>query len=116
MLKFKRRAHTDYMCFTFKNLGDKTSSELRKEAKCKGEFEVGWHFLVHQDGFIEMGRDDKAWAGIICPCDYKVTLWVMIDRGSSEVLTEHQKDSLEYLHSLFPESTIIWDSDVKEEE
>lgn len=107
MLKFKNRARTDYMFISYEELHGEGVDELRKKAKKAGDFDVGFHYLIKEDGWIEHGRDDKAWAGHTCPCDCTSTLWILVDGKEDEGLTDNQQSSLEYLHSLFPEATIV---------
>lgn len=107
MLKFKERPRTDYFLVTYEDVNGLNVDDLKAEAKKIGDFDVGFHYLIHKDGWIEHGRDDKAWAGHRCVKDYKVTLWVLVDGEEEEGLTDNQRASLEYLHSLYPESTIV---------
>lgn len=54
------RASTNYILIIDIDLKDKRFKTLFREARQKGDFDVDFHFLVHRDGNVEVGRDIDA--------------------------------------------------------
>lgn len=59
-VKFLDRASTNYILIIDIDLKDKSFKTLFREARQKGDFDVDFHFLVHRDGNVEVGRDIDA--------------------------------------------------------
>ena len=54
------RASTNYILIIDIDLKDKSFKTLFREARQKGDFDVDFHFLIHRDGNVEVGRDIDA--------------------------------------------------------
>ena len=56
-MKFKERLATNYIYVVLKNLDNKSAHQLFVEARRKGEFDTGYHLILHNDGNIENDRN-----------------------------------------------------------
>lgn len=107
MLKFKQRQKTDYFYVTCRDYTGKSMIEIKKDFLCKGDFDVDFHYLVRRSGFVETGRDTGAYAGHMCPYNPEATVMIVCDGVDADGLTEDQQKALEYLHDIYPDSTIV---------
>jgi hypothetical protein len=105
VLKFKERERTDYVMVVLGDCHNKDMTELRREAKCRGDFEVGWHYLVRRDGSIEKGRIDTAPAGHTLPgCNTSV--YILVDTDPDEGVTDAQDDAYYFIRGIWPEASM----------
>lgn len=109
MLKFKHRDTTENFLVSCRQYVDRSVYDIKRSFKMIGDFDVDFHYLVRKSGFVEPGRDTEAWAGHRCPYEPSVTLWVVceVDDELMPQLTPEQQSSLEALHDMFPDSTIV---------
>ena len=105
MLKFKERERTDFVQIVIGDCHNKDMNTLRREAKCRGDFDVPWHYLVRKDGTIEKGRDDSAPAGHMLPnCDTSV--YILVDMEPDAGVTEKQEEAYTFIRYIWPEASM----------
>lgn len=95
-IKFKDRERTEFISVHEVNLNGKTHRDMIKEARKNGEFDVPYHYLVHDTGTIETGRKDTAVGGRNFP-SYDSAVFVLCDLNGHERMTDAQTSALDVL-------------------
>lgn len=95
-IKFKNREQTEFISVHEVNLNGKTHRDMIKEARKKGEFDVPYHYLVHDTGSIETGRNEKAVGGRSFP-SYDSAVFILCDLNGHDRMTDAQGAALEVL-------------------
>lgn len=88
MLAFRKRTFTEWLAIVKKPLKGATKETLLSEARRLGEFDTGYHFIIHNDGSIEADRDIEA----VAQWDFKdnaTSIYVLCDTDGS--LTDSQR-------------------------
>lgn len=106
MLKFKQRKSTDAIIVVEKNIANASVNDLRAEAKRLGDFDIGYHLIVYQDGALGYGREMTAPAGHDLPhCD--TSLYVLVDVGNEGKISDAQKKALKYIQKMQPNAQLM---------
>lgn len=95
-IKFKEREQTVFVQVHEVNLNGKTHIDLVKEARQKGEFDVPYHYLIHDNGTIGKGRDEKTIGGRNYP-SYDSAVFIVCDLNGHDKMTDAQSRALEAL-------------------
>lgn len=95
-IKFKEREQTEFISVHEVDLNGKTHADLVKEARKRGEFDVSYHYLVHDTGTIESGRDEKAIGGRMFP-SYDSAVFILCDINGHDKMTDAQSSALDVL-------------------
>lgn len=105
-LKFKKRKSTDNIIVVERNIANAPVNDLRVEAKRLGDFDIGYHFVVYQDGAIGVGRQEDAPAGHNLPkCD--TSLYVLVDIGNVGDVSDAAKKALDYIQRKYPDAKMM---------
>lgn len=95
-IKFKEREQTEFISVHEVDMNGKTNDELVKEARKRGEFDVPYHYLVHDTGTIESGRDENAIGGRMFP-SYDSAVFILCDLNGHDEMTDAQSSALDVL-------------------
>lgn len=95
-MKFKLRPSTDFLYIHLKDTGGLSVRELHREARKAGKLDIGYHYVVQENGVVEQGREQYVVAGYdLENCDRSI--YVLVDCGENGKLTDSQKVSLQDL-------------------
>lgn len=101
-IKFKKRKSTDAIVVVEQNIANAPVNDLRVQAKRLGDFDIGYHYVVYQDGCIGRGRDEDAPAGHTFPnCD--TSIYVLVDIGNAGEVSDAAKKALDYIQGIYPD-------------
>lgn len=78
-MKFKKRASTDYIYVVKKQLKGASLATLFKQARRAGEFDTGYHYLLHNTGEIEVDRAPADTVAQYNFPDNTVSLYILAD-------------------------------------
>lgn len=95
-IKFKEREQTIFIQVHEDDLKGKTHVDFVKEARQRGEFDVPYHYLIHDTGTIETGRDEKAIGGRNYP-SYDSAVFIVCDLNGHDKMTDAQRSALDVL-------------------
>lgn len=98
MIKFLERETTDQIALLFKPEWEKLSvEEIEIEQKRKGNFNLGFHFILRKNGEIDEGIDHKIY-GDVDVYGYKTSILVAV---TSKALSKKQQGTLDNLKALY---------------
>lgn len=108
-IKFRNRSMTDLIIVADIDLQNKDGDALYSDARCRGDFDVDYHYVIHRDGHVEQGREQMAVGGLyVDPQETSIIVFVDVPTGGEE--TDVQKKAVNDLLGCF--KTDFRDADV----
>lgn len=92
-IRFRKRTETKHIYCHLKDLGNKTLHELFRVARQNGEYDTGYHYLIHRNGLMEKDRPSDAVAQYNFK-DSEVSVYVLVDSHDGK-LNDAQRFQLE---------------------
>jgi hypothetical protein len=117
-MKFRIRKSTDILYIHLIDTQGKTTMELQREVRRKGQLALGYHYVVQREGLVEQGREPYAVAGYDLANQESLenpetSIHILVDakKGTRKPLTDVQKVALgdlkESILGEFPHIQII---------
>lgn len=104
-MEFKQRLTTTAIRVVKHPLKGVGKETLYKEARRRGEFDTGYHFILHHDGNLEVDRLETA----VAQWDfegYKTSLYVLADCPNGK-LSDAQRLVLRSITEKYPEAELL---------
>lgn len=103
---FRKREETLYIYIVLKELPkDFTKDSLFRQARLRGDFDTGYHLILHNTGVLEKDRDQDCVAQYDFP-DYRTSLYVLAESIKGK-LTDAQKIIIKKdILPLYPDAEI----------
>lgn len=103
-MEFKKRLTTTAIRLVKQNLNGLDKEALYKKARRQGEFDTGYHFIIHNDGTLENDRHIEAVAQWSFE-DYESSLYVLVDTTGK--LSDAQRLVLRGIAEKYPDAEIL---------
>ena len=106
-MMFRKREETLFIYIVLKELPkDFTKDSLFRLARLRGDFDTGYHFILHNTGVLETDRDQDCVAQYDFP-DYRTSLYVLAESIKGK-LTDAQKIIIKRdIQPLYPDAEIV---------
>lgn len=103
-MEFKQRLTTTAIRLVKQNLNGLDKEALYKKARRQGEFDTGYHFIIHNDGTLEVDRPVDA----VAQWDfegYETSLYVLVDTIGK--LSDAQRLVLRSITDQYPDAPLL---------
>lgn len=103
-MEFKKRTITTSIRVVKQNLNGLDKEALYKKARRLGEFDTGYHFIIHNDGNLEEDRPIDAVAQWNFE-EYETSLYVLADTAGK--LSDAQRLVLRGITEQYPDAKLL---------
>lgn len=103
-MKFKKRLTTTSIRLVKQDLKGLDKEALYKKARRLGEFDTGYHFIIHNDGTVEIDRPVDA----VAQWDfegYETSLYVLMDTTGK--ISDAQRLVLKNITDQYPDAQLL---------
>lgn len=112
-IKWKKRESTKYFIVVKKKINGRKAIDLRNDAVRRGDFDLGFQYVVYSNGRIDEGRPEYAYAGHWFD-DNEHSVAVLVDAAPDEELTAAQEKAIESLYRKYPTAEMKWSTQTED--
>lgn len=103
-LKWKKRDSTDYIYIVKRDLQGMDTDTLRRNAIKRGDFDLGYHFVIRKNGSVDKARPEHAYAGEWFD-NYDHSVAVLVD--TKTIVNASQRNALEAIKAKYPKAVFV---------
>ena len=103
-MEFKKRLSTQFIYVVKKDVDNASAASLFTQARRQGEFDTGYHYILHKDGQIEVDRQPNC----VAQYDFEnanVSLYILADTNTGK-LTDAQRHVLTSIYEKYTDAEV----------